>query len=78
MGTSTRRLLSSILLWFMGTMILANIVPIFPFYVPLVAMVAMLPAMWIKFKVPAGRGQGTEEYLGIAAGATVDAGPVAD
>lgn len=75
MGTSTRRLLASILLWFMGTMILANIVPFFPFYVP---MVAMLPVMWIKFKVPAGRGQGTEEYLGIAAGATVDAGPVVD
>lgn len=27
--------------------------PIFPFYVPLVAMVAMLPVMWVKFKLPA-------------------------
>jgi MFS family permease len=26
--------------------------PIFPFYVPLVAMVAVLPVMWIKFKLP--------------------------
>jgi MFS family permease len=25
--------------------------PVFPFYVPLVAMVAMLPVMWFKFKV---------------------------
>lgn len=26
--------------------------PIFPFYVPLVAMVVMLPVMWAKFKLP--------------------------
>lgn len=26
--------------------------PIFPFYIPLVAMVAMLPLMWAKFKLP--------------------------
>ncbi|MFN2166644.1 MAG: MFS transporter, partial [Anaerolineae bacterium] len=27
--------------------------PIFPFYVPLVALVAVLPVMWLKFKLPA-------------------------
>jgi MFS family permease len=26
--------------------------PIFPFYLPLVAMVAMMPLMWVKFKLP--------------------------
>ena len=61
-----------------GARLWEGISPIFPFYVPLVAMVAMLPVMWIKFKVPARRGQGTEERLGIATEATVDAGPVAD
>jgi len=32
-----------------------NISPIFPFYVPLVAMVVMLPVMWRKFRLPPSR-----------------------
>jgi DHA1 family multidrug resistance protein-like MFS transporter len=27
--------------------------PIFPFYIPLIAMVVILPVMWVKFKLPA-------------------------
>ncbi len=37
-----------------GAWLWESVSPIFPFYVPLVAMVAMLPVMWFKFKLPAG------------------------
>jgi hypothetical protein len=125
MGAKKRRLLSPLLLWFMGTMILANIAammifpleslyvqelgasveqvglfftslglislpapwigarlwegvsPIFPFYVPLVAMVAMLPVMWIKFRLPPERGEGTEEDASAAAEAAAEASTTA-
>ena len=45
-----------------GARLWEGVSPIFPFYVPLVAMVAMLPVMWFKFKVPSepGEGQGKE------------------
>jgi DHA1 family multidrug resistance protein-like MFS transporter len=48
--------------------------PIFPFYVPLVAMVAMLPVMWAKFKLPGQGGGGTAEAQTLAA----EAGAVGD
>jgi DHA1 family multidrug resistance protein-like MFS transporter len=35
-----------------GAQLWESVSPIFPFYVPLVAMLAMLPVMWIKFKLP--------------------------
>jgi MFS family permease len=35
-----------------GAWLWESVSPIFPFYVPLVAMVAMLPVMWTKFKLP--------------------------
>ncbi len=35
-----------------GARLWESISPIFPFYVPLVAMVLMLPVMWFKFKPP--------------------------
>jgi MFS family permease len=44
--------------------------PIFPFYVPLVAMVVMLPVMWAKFKLPGSGtpgGKDTREAAVIAA-----------
>ncbi len=35
-----------------GARLWEGVSPIFPFYVPLVALVAMLPVMWFKFKLP--------------------------
>ncbi len=43
--------------------------PIFPFYVPLVAMVALLPIMWIKFKLP------PDSSEGVLPGSVADARP---
>lgn len=37
-----------------GAQLWEAISPIFPFYLPLVAMVAMIPVMWVKFKLPSG------------------------
>jgi MFS family permease len=36
-----------------GAALWESVSPIFPFYIPLVAMVLMLPIMWAKFKMPA-------------------------
>ena len=44
-----------------GARLWESISPIFPFYVPLVAMVAMLPIMWTKFKLPADTPDGTQD-----------------
>jgi len=44
-----------------GARLWEAISPIFPFYVPLVAMAAMLPVMWFKFKLPPGSGQSTDQ-----------------
>lgn len=38
-----------------GARLWENISPIFPFYVPLVAMLALLPVMWRKFQLPPSR-----------------------
>lgn len=57
-----------------GARMWESISPIFPFYVPLVAMVAMLPVMWIKFKLPddtEGEGPG----ITVVAEAPADASP---
>jgi MFS family permease len=57
-----------------GARLWESVSPIFPFYVPLVAMVALLPVMWIKFKLPPDLGQ---QLKGTQAGtieATIDAG----
>jgi MFS family permease len=35
-----------------GAQLWESVSPIFPFYVPLVALVGMLPVMWYKFKLP--------------------------
>jgi MFS family permease len=35
-----------------GARLWEGVSPIFPFYLPLVAMLALLPVMWIKFKLP--------------------------
>ena len=51
--------------------------PIFPFYVPLVAMLAMMPVMWAKFKLPSGTGGETGGTVHAVAGASADAGPAA-
>jgi len=36
----------------LGARLWESVSPIFPFYIPLVAMVLMLPVMWFKFKPP--------------------------
>lgn len=56
-----------------GAKLWETVNPIFPFYVPLVAMVAMLPIMWIKFKLPpgAGEGAGVDAVGGISVAAEV-------
>lgn len=44
-----------------GAWLWEEVSPVFPFYVPLVAMVAMLPVMWFKFKVtPKAEQEGME------------------
>lgn len=35
-----------------GARLWESISPIFPFYVPMVSLVVMLPVMWVKFKLP--------------------------
>jgi len=40
-----------------GAWLWESVSPIFPFYVPLVALVGMLPVMWFKFKLPANTSQ---------------------
>lgn len=37
----------------LGARLWESVSPIFPFYIPLVAMVVMLPVMWRKFRLPA-------------------------
>jgi MFS family permease len=60
-----------------GARLWEGVSPIFPFYVPLVAMVAMLPVMWVKFKLPPERGGGVEEDGSIAAKAAADTSTLA-
>jgi MFS family permease len=48
--------------------------PIFPFYIPLVSSLVMLPIMWVKFKLPSGPGEG--DATQVLEGAVGDASPV--
>jgi DHA1 family multidrug resistance protein-like MFS transporter len=48
----------------LGARLWESISPIFPFYVPLVAMVALLPIMWTKFKLPADTPDRTQDPAG--------------
>ncbi len=50
-----------------GARLWEAISPIFPFYVPLVAMAAVLPVMWFKFKLPPGSGQSTDQAASTTA-----------
>jgi hypothetical protein len=36
----------------MLTMLWDKVNPIFPFYIPLIALLAMMPVMWVKFRLP--------------------------
>jgi MFS family permease len=51
-----------------GAQLWERVSPIFPFYVPLLAMVAMLPIMWIKFRIPPGTGDQPAEPIDLEAG----------
>jgi hypothetical protein len=61
-----------------GAQLWESVSPIFPFYVPLVAMVAMLPVMWVKFRLPSDVGDEAEDAVRMGAEAvaevTADAG----
>jgi MFS family permease len=61
-----------------GATLWEGVSPIFPFYVPLVAMVAMLPVMWFKFKLPPERIAGAGEAAGVAAEVAADTSAVAN
>ncbi len=54
-----------------GARLWEAISPIFPFYVPLVAMAAVLPVMWFKFKLPPGSGQSTDQAASTTAESAV-------
>jgi MFS family permease len=56
-----------------GARLWESISPIFPFYVPLLAMVAMLPVMWTKFKLPPQGTATPDEIVGVGIEASVDA-----
>jgi hypothetical protein len=59
-----------------GARLWESISPIFPFYVPLVAMVAMLPVMWVKFKLPSEGREDADGEGGTAVKAAADIGTV--
>jgi DHA1 family multidrug resistance protein-like MFS transporter len=61
-----------------GARLWESISPIFPFYIPLIAMLAMLPVMWIKFKLPPDAGEETQETAGKRVGASADTGQAAN
>jgi MFS family permease len=50
-----------------------SVSPIFPFYVPLVAMVAMLPVMWVKFRLPSDAGAELEDSVRMGTEAVAEA-----
>ena len=55
-----------------GARLWEGVSPIFPFYVPLVALVSMLPVMWFKFKLPPVGGGDTVEVTTVTAEAAAD------
>jgi MFS family permease len=55
-----------------GASLWESVSPIFPFYIPLVAMVMMLPIMWAKFKLPSSPGSGRAESGQPAVDAAVE------
>ncbi len=57
-----------------GARLWESVSPIFPFYIPLVAMVLMLPIMWVKFKLPS-EGEGAREVVEHATTDAVAEGP---
>jgi MFS family permease len=59
-----------------GARLWEGVSPIFPFYIPLVAMVVTLPVMWIKFRLPPTRSEDKGEGEAIAAEAAADASTI--
>lgn len=53
----------------LGARLWETVSPIFPFYIPLIAMVAMLPVMWIKFKLPPDEGDEADKLATLSADA---------
>jgi DHA1 family multidrug resistance protein-like MFS transporter len=56
-----------------GARLWETVSPITPFYIPLIAMVAMMPVMWIKFKLPPDAGDEPDSLSSVP----VDAGAAA-
>jgi MFS family permease len=57
-----------------GAKLWESVSPVTPFYVPPLAMLAMLPIMWTKFKLPADAGGGGQDGVVMAAETPADAG----
>jgi MFS family permease len=58
-----------------GAKLWEGVSPIFPFYVPLVAMLAMLPVMWVKFKLPSDAGDRPTRTVDGSIGRAPEAAP---
>jgi MFS family permease len=52
-----------------GARLWETVSPITPFYIPLIAMVVMMPVMWIKFKLPPDGGDEADSLATVAADA---------
>jgi MFS family permease len=67
---------------YIGALLWENVNPICPFYIPLIAMVAMMPLMWVKFKLPPEAEQEAaapkSEAPSLGAETTADASPAGD
>ena len=67
---------------FIGAMLWEKFNPIFPFYIPLIAMIAMMPVMWIKFKLPPETGKdvtvSSSDTLPMGSTASTDTSPAGD
>jgi MFS family permease len=52
-----------------GAQLWEKVSPVFPFYIPLITMVAMLPVMWVKFKLPPDAGDEPDSVASVSADA---------
>ena len=65
---------------YIGALLWEKVSPIFPFYIPLLALLAMMPVMWVKFKLPPQspkKAQTLGEIIPMGAEASADTSPVA-
>jgi MFS family permease len=63
---------------YIGAMLWEKVNPIFPFYIPLFAMLAMMPVMWVKFKLPSETERETAVSQSEAISLGAETSPAAD